>query len=170
MRNEPLVVTFGDDPGRAVLATPIGPLGLHCTDDGLSGVWFDGPVPMRPGPTPTAAARRHLERTIDELTAYFGRELTEFAVPVDLAACSPFSRSVLGAVAAVPYGERRTYADIARQVGRPGSVRAVGRANATNPVPLVVPCHRIVGSNGSLTGYGGGLERKDWLLAHEAGW
>jgi methylated-DNA-[protein]-cysteine S-methyltransferase len=79
-----------------------------------------------------------------------------------------FQQAVWRALLRIPYGETRSYADIAREIGRPAAVRAVGAANGANPIPIVIPCHRVVGSNGSLTGFGGGIDTKRWLLAHEA--
>jgi methylated-DNA-[protein]-cysteine S-methyltransferase len=159
-----------DGPGHALLSTPIGPIGVFASDRGLAWVWFDGPVPEKHREAVGADAKVHLDHAVAELTAYFAGELTDFTVPLDLGRASDFARAALARVAAVPYGTTKSYGAIARELGRPDCVRAVGRANATNPIPLVIPCHRIVGSNGSLTGYGGGIERKDWLLAHEAGW
>jgi methylated-DNA-[protein]-cysteine S-methyltransferase len=154
----------------ATVDSPIGPLGLVASEVGLVCVWFDGPAPERFGAgTPGAASDRQLTAGREELAAYFAGNLREFTVPLDLSRSTPFGREVLAAVAAVPYGMTTTYSTVARSLGRPMAVRAVGRANATNPLPLVIPCHRVVGAGGSLTGYGGGLDRKRWLLAHEAG-
>jgi methylated-DNA-[protein]-cysteine S-methyltransferase len=150
------------------LDTPIGRVALGTSEDGLYCAWFGASLPAGVRGTPTAASERLVAQAADELTAYFAGDLTEFAVPVDLNGSSAFAREVLAAVAAVPYGTTATYHAIALTIGKPQAVRAVGRANATNPVPLVVPCHRIVGSDGSLTGYGGGLPAKRWLLDHEA--
>ena len=80
---------------------------------------------------------------------------------------SAFQRDVWSALGRIPYGATLSYAEVARMVGRPGAARAVGRANATNPIPIVVPCHRVIGASGALTGYGGGMSRKEFLLAHE---
>lgn len=150
------------------LDTPIGHVALGTTEDGLRYAWFGANLPENVRGTPTAESDRQLAHAVDELTAYFAGDLTEFTLQVDLNGSSTFAREVLGAVAAVPYGTTATYHAIALTIGKPQAVRAVGRANATNPVPLVVPCHRIVGSDGSLTGYGGGLPAKRWLLDHEA--
>jgi O-6-methylguanine DNA methyltransferase len=102
----------------------------------------------------------------DELETYFRGELTEFSTPVDLVG-TPFQVSVWRQLQAIPYGEVRSYADVARSIGRPSAVRAVGAANGANPVPIVVPCHRVIGSSGALTGFGGGIEWKRRLLATE---
>jgi methylated-DNA-[protein]-cysteine S-methyltransferase len=107
-----------------------------------------------------------LDRAEAELEEYFAGGRTEFTVPLRMASTS-FFESVWQAVATIPFGETRSYADVARAIGRPSACRAVGMANGRNPLPLIVPCHRVVGANGTLTGYGGGLDRKRWLLEHE---
>jgi len=103
----------------------------------------------------------------DQLGAYFAGELHEFDLPLAPRG-TPFQRGVWDAVSAIPYGSTATYADIAAAVGRPSACRAVGAANGRNPLPLIVPCHRVIGAAGALTGYGGGLERKRSLLDLEA--
>jgi AraC family transcriptional regulator of adaptative response/methylated-DNA-[protein]-cysteine methyltransferase len=111
-------------------------------------------------------AHRYLAQIGDELAAYFaGREFT-FATPLALCG-SPFQRAVWNALLAIPPGATRSYADIAATIGRGTAVRAVGRANGDNRLCLIVPCHRVIGADGALTGYGGGLWRKQWLLEHE---
>jgi len=106
------------------------------------------------------------EHAIAELHAYLAGQLFSFSVPLDMYG-TEFQRAVWRAVARIPYGETRAYADIAREVGRPNACRAVGAANGANPLPLLVPCHRVLGKDGSLTGYGGGLSLKAWLLNME---
>ena len=102
------------------------------------------------------------------LTAYFAGDLAAIEkLPVSESAGTPFQRSVWRALRGIPCGESRSYGDIARAIGRPSAVRAVGLANGSNPICIVVPCHRVIGSNGKLVGYGGGVERKRWLLTHE---
>jgi methylated-DNA-[protein]-cysteine S-methyltransferase len=100
------------------------------------------------------------------LDGYFAGACREFTIPLDLRG-TPFQIAVWRAVLAVPWGETRTYREIAADIGRPAAIRAVGTANGANPLAIIVPCHRLVGANGTLRGYGGGLERKAWLLAHE---
>ena len=100
------------------------------------------------------------------LDAYFADGSAAFHLPLDLRG-TPFQRAVWAALVRVPSGEPVTFAELARRVGRPSAARAVGSAVARNPVSIVVPCHRVVGSDGTLTGYAGGIERKAWLLAHE---
>jgi len=108
-----------------------------------------------------------LKPVVDELEAYFCGALTEFEIPLDPVG-SDFQRQVWRALRKIPYGETRSYGDIARAIDQPRSARAVGLASNQNPIAIVVPCHRVIGANGSLTGYGGGVNRKRWLLEHEA--
>jgi methylated-DNA-[protein]-cysteine S-methyltransferase len=107
-----------------------------------------------------------LRQAADELERYFAGERVQFACPLDLHG-TPFQLQVWHALTRIPYGETRTYTEIARETGHPSAVRAVGAANGANPVAIIVPCHRVIGSNGALTGYGGGLPTKAWLLALE---
>ena len=113
------------------------------------------------------AAERNT-RPIAELIAYSKGQLEEFTTSLDMRG-TEFQRAVWQAVARIPYGETRSYADIARSVGRPRAFRAVGAANGANPLPLFVPCHRVIGADGALTGYGGGVALKDQLLQMEKG-
>src|ERR1700754_4944352 len=103
---------------------------------------------------------------VEQLGAYFAGDLTEFDLDLNLVGTA-FQRRVWEALLTIPYGETRSYGEIARQIGTPGAFRAVRLANGHNPVGIIVPCHRVIGSNGSLTGYGGGLDRKRALLALE---
>ena len=103
---------------------------------------------------------------VEQLESYFAGERTEFDIELELVG-TPFQRNVWAALLTIPYGETRSYGEIAIQIGSPGAFRAVGLANGHNPVGIIVPCHRVIGSNGSLTGYGGGLDRKCALLALE---
>jgi methylated-DNA-[protein]-cysteine S-methyltransferase len=105
---------------------------------------------------------------VDQLDAYFAGDLKEFDVALDLVGTA-FQRKVWAALLTIPFGETRSYGEIARQIGSPGASRAVGLANGHNPVAIIVPCHRVIGANGGLTGYGGGLERKRMLLDMEKG-
>jgi methylated-DNA-[protein]-cysteine S-methyltransferase len=102
-----------------------------------------------------------------QLQAYFAGELREFELPLAPGG-TPFQQRVWRALCDIPYGETISYGELARRIGQPAAARAVGLANGQNPIAIVVPCHRVIGANGSLTGYGGGLERKRWLLAHES--
>jgi len=104
---------------------------------------------------------------VRQLEAYFAGDLTQFNVPL-AAKGTEFQQTVWNALSALPFGARVSYGEIARRIGRPSASRAVGLANGRNPIGIIVPCHRVIGAGGSLTGYGGGLERKQWLLEHEA--
>ena len=103
-----------------------------------------------------------------QLQAYFAGELTRFDVRLETGG-TPFQRRVWQALVGIPYGATTTYGKLAAELGDPRAVRAVGLANGRNPISIIVPCHRVIGADGSLTGYGGGLPRKQWLLAHERG-
>jgi methylated-DNA-[protein]-cysteine S-methyltransferase len=103
---------------------------------------------------------------ISQLEQYFAAQRTDFDVPLTLAG-TPFQRSVWAALREIPYGETMSYSQLAERIGRPGAARAVGLANGRNPIGIIVPCHRVVGATGSLTGYGGGLSRKRYLLDFE---
>jgi methylated-DNA-[protein]-cysteine S-methyltransferase len=107
-----------------------------------------------------------LKPVVDQLEAYFCGQRTEFVVPLDLVG-TEFQRLVWAALLRIPYAQTHSYGEIAKLIGQPKSARAVGLANNQNPVAIVVPCHRVIGANGSLTGYGGGMKRKRWLLDHE---
>jgi methylated-DNA-[protein]-cysteine S-methyltransferase len=108
-----------------------------------------------------------LKGPVEQLEAYFNGSLQEFEVPLDPEG-SEFQHKVWKALAQIPFGETRSYGAIAAAIGQPRASRAVGLANNQNPIAIVVPCHRVIGANGSLTGYGGGVNRKRWLLDHEA--
>jgi methylated-DNA-[protein]-cysteine S-methyltransferase len=149
------------------LDTPIGELLLAGHDDALCLVSFpEGSMRRDPeadwiyNEKPFAAARQ-------QLTEYFAGERREFDLPLKLSG-TEFQMSVLQALQQIPYGETTSYADIAERIGRPKAVRAVGAANGRNPIPIIVPCHRVIGSHGDLTGFGGGLDTKEALLRLEA--
>jgi methylated-DNA-[protein]-cysteine S-methyltransferase len=107
-----------------------------------------------------------LRQAVDQLERYVAGECTQFTCPLDLHG-TPFQLKVWNALTRIPYGETRSYMEVAREIEHPSAVRAVGAANGANPIAIIVPCHRVIGSNGSLTGYGGGLPTKAWLLALE---
>jgi O-6-methylguanine DNA methyltransferase len=113
------------------------------------------------------ASLLELKPVVDQLESYFCGTLTEFTVPVD-AVGSEFQLSVWRALCRIPYAHTASYGEIAKRLGRPRAARAVGLANHDNPIALIIPCHRVVGADGSMVGYGGGLPRKKWLLQHEA--
>jgi methylated-DNA-[protein]-cysteine S-methyltransferase len=142
--------------------TPIGPLGLAVDSVGLHAVRFAGAAgPVRPA---TGLATEAAE----QLSAYFAGQLTDFDLPLSTVAGTGFERAVWQAIALIPYAQMRTYGEIAADVGEPDAARAVGVACNHNPHPIVVPCHRVVGAGNKLVGFGGGLDRKRFLLALEA--
>ena len=149
--------------GELCVESPLGTLLLTALDDALLSVRF---VERRTEFHTAHRAAATLGLARKELEEYFAGELEEFTVRLARRA-SAFQLSVLDAVRAIPSGQKRSYSEIAHSIGAPRAVRAVGGANANNPWPIIVPCHRVVGSNGRLTGYAGGLERKEWLLRHE---
>lgn len=144
--------------------TPKGPLYLTASEHGLTRAsWLDLGLPYVTGDVPGLP---HLLQGAKELTEYFVGKRTEFTVPLDLRG-TPFQLAVWKAVFAIPYGEVRTYLDIARAVGSPNASRAVGGANGRNNIPIIIPCHRVIASGGQLGGYTGGLHYKRALLAIE---
>jgi methylated-DNA-[protein]-cysteine S-methyltransferase len=155
--------------------TPIGPLLVAVTDRGLCRISYD-PEPER---ETDALARtfgvrvlqspRQVDPVRRELDEYFEGRRRDFDLPLDLRGRTGFARDILERLARVPYGEVTTYGTLAQQAGRPRAARAVGTIMNRNPIPIVLPCHRVVGSTGSLVGYGGGLERKRQLLDLESG-
>jgi len=177
---------FGAPPTRAAaagadilrvrwLATPLGPMLAAATDDGVCLLEFADRRAIR---TQVATLRRrfllpvipgsnaHLARLASELDEYWSGERATFTVPI-LAPGSAFQSAVWDILRTIPSGETRSYADVARALGRPSAVRAVARANGENRLAVLIPCHRVIGSDGSPTGYGGGIWRKEWLLEHE---
>lgn len=144
---------------RAVAETPIGGLEITCSDRGIETITFHAD----PGPTDAAA-----RLVLGQLDEYFHGARKHFDVPLAPRG-TPFQLAVWNELLTIPYGETRTYAQIACAIDRPAATRAVGAANGANPIPIIIPCHRVVGSNGSLTGFAGGLDVKRALLALEAG-
>lgn len=144
------------------VASPIGELGVAVDDAGLRGVRFGGPLGAPEPPSGLAAT------VAEQLTAYFAGELTEFDVPLSVVGGTEFERAVWRETASIPYGQMRTYGEIARDLGEPEAARAVGVACNHNPHPVIVACHRVVGAGNKLVGFGGGLPRKRFLLALEA--
>jgi methylated-DNA-[protein]-cysteine S-methyltransferase len=155
---------------HTVVESPLGPLTLVATDGVLSGLYMEGQR-HRP-PEETFGARANASEAFAEaarqLDAYFAGRLTDFDVPLQLDG-TPFQQRVWSALCDIPYGVTLSYGGLAERIGSPAASRAVGLANGKNPVSIIVPCHRVVGASGSLTGYGGGLDRKRSLLAFEAG-
>jgi methylated-DNA-[protein]-cysteine S-methyltransferase len=146
---------------RAVLDSPIGPLGLVASDVALQAVLFDGNNVQPEG-------RSHvLDETARQLDAYFADELMTFDLPLEVRG-TEFQRRCWLALSTIPYGQTVSYGEQAHRLGLGSErARAVGAANGQNPLPLVLPCHRVIGANGSLTGFGGGLHVKRFLLEHE---
>jgi methylated-DNA-[protein]-cysteine S-methyltransferase len=149
--------------------TPLGPLCLYFTEHGLTALEFVGPGPApatSPGPVPASLAPL-METAQKELTAYFAGVPTDFAsLPLDPRG-TPFQLRVWQELRRIPRGETVSYRELAARAGNPKAARAVGQANAANPIPLIIPCHRVIASDGSLGGYSSGLDRKRWLLRHE---
>ncbi len=148
------------------LDTPIGPLLLVGDGEGLVYIGLPRHGASQPAPPDATVSKPKLHAAVRELDEYFAGTRRQFDVPLRPSG-TPFQLEVWGALLTIPYGETASYADIARRIRRPRAVRAVGAANGANPLSIIVPCHRVIGSHGDLTGYGGGLPAKRWLLAHE---
>jgi methylated-DNA-[protein]-cysteine S-methyltransferase len=160
---KPITITQAIAVTQAIIDTPVGQLGLVADGEALVRIDFH------------AEGRRHagalsgiLVETERQLRAYFSGTLRRFDLPLAPHG-TPFQLAVWHALVAIPYGETRSYAEQARAIGRPSAVRAVGAANGQNPIPIVIPCHRVIGSNGKLVGFGGGLATKRALLDLEQG-
>ena len=163
MKSSAFPIHFGE-----LNATPVGDLRLAVSDQGLIAVEWADTQPdfdsyLIPFETDVVAPY------IEELREYLEGRRRDFTFPIHWAIFCPFQREALQAVFKIPYGETRTYSEIAAEIHRPRAYRAVGRANATNPMPIVIPCHRLIGTDGKLHGYGGGegLKTKEWLLRME---
>lgn len=148
--------------------TPIGPLTLVADGDDLVGVYMKM---HRHAPEPAAFGAvvdddPLLTRAADQLQEYFAGDRVEFDLPLRPQG-TDFQQLVWRALRDIPYGRTWSYGELAQHIGKPSASRAVGLANGRNPISIVIPCHRVIGANGSMTGYGGGIERKRWLLAHE---
>ncbi|MBV7694135.1 methylated-DNA--[protein]-cysteine S-methyltransferase [Streptomyces sp. TRM70350] len=153
---------------HTVIDSPYGPLTLVAEDGVLCGLYM---ADQRHRPAEETFGERDetpFGEAVDQLAAYFGGELKEFSLEVRLNG-TPFQRTVWEQLRRIPYGETRSYGQLAEALGNPNASRAVGLANGRNPIGIIVPCHRVIGASGSLTGYGGGLERKQRLLDFERG-
>ncbi len=152
------------------MASPVGELTLVASDAGLRAIlWAEERVGRVPLPERRDdPANAILAAAVRQLTEYFEGRRRDFDLPLDPVG-TDFQRSVWTGLNAIPYGETRSYAALATAIGRPGASRAVGAANGRNPLSIVTPCHRVIGANGTLTGFAGGLAVKQWLLAHERG-
>jgi len=154
--------------------TPLGDLRLAASDYGLVAVeWSDSQLNfdsyLQRLKRPTQHNEKKIAPYVKEIREYLEGKRQAFTIPIDWTLFRPFQREALQAVFRIPYSETRTYHDIAIQLGRPNASRAIGRANATNPMPLVIPCHRVIGTDRKLHGYGGGegMKTKEWLLKME---
>lgn len=169
VRTDP-VLTLG-------IATPIGRIYLAATSRALvrvelpsaraevrMNVWLALHFPLAPKRSGVSPI---LKKSATQIESYFTAGFTDFSIPLELWGTA-FQTTVWKAVAKIPAGETRSYADVAATIGRPRAVRAVGAAQAANPLPILIPCHRVIGTDGTLTGYAGGLDVKQWLLEHEA--
>ncbi|MFI6460683.1 methylated-DNA--[protein]-cysteine S-methyltransferase [Streptomyces sp. NPDC050538] len=154
---------------HTVIDSPYGPLTLVADEDGaLCGLYMVDQRHRPPQENFGTPDDTPFAETTAQLQAYFGGELKEFTIQLRLHG-TPFQQTVWDQLRRIPYGETRSYGDLADALGNPGASRAVGLANGKNPIGIIVPCHRVVGANGSLTGYGGGLDRKQRLLDFESG-
>lgn len=142
--------------------SPIGYLLLHSANDSLLSIEFADPIVNQQPSIADPICRE----AITQLEEYFRGERFAFTIPLNPQG-TPFQHRVWDLLLQIPYGETVSYQEIAKKQGGANFTRAVGLANAANPIPIVIPCHRVVGSNGKLTGYGGGIDRKKWLLQHE---
>lgn len=157
---------------RLTIESPVGRLILIADDQGLIRILFANEgladIGMADDDVPESPDDPVLAVTATQLGEYFAGERHTFELPLHLEG-NNFEREAWRALASIPYGETVSYADQAEFIGRPGAFRAVGGANGRNPIPIVLPCHRVVGADGSLVGFGGGLAIKQWLIDHEAG-
>lgn len=147
--------------------SPVGPLTLVSDEGQLIGCHFANATP-RLEPTSPRVKDALLDETRRQLDAWFAKKRQTFDLPLDPRG-TEFRRKVWAALRTIPFGVTLSYGELARRVGDVKAVRAVGGANGANPIPIIIPCHRVIGADGSLTGFGGGVERKRFLLEHEAG-
>ena len=158
---------------QARVPSPLGDIAIAATSRGLTGLWFTDNQRYLPSELTGPSAWRHdpaypvLQQAREQLGEYFAGQRSHFEVPLDLRCGTTFQQSVWQALLDIPQGETASYAEVSRRIGNPAAVRAVGGAVGHNPVSIIVPCHRVMGSNGTLTGYGGGLTRKTALLQLE---
>ncbi|MES2107088.1 MAG: methylated-DNA--[protein]-cysteine S-methyltransferase [Pseudomonadota bacterium] len=150
--------------------SPVGKLLLAASDRGLAGVYFENHRHFK-GSAGWQQDDGHevLLQARQQLQEYFAGTRREFELPLDMSSGTPFQQAVWQALLAIPFGTTASYGELARQLGKPSAVRAVGAANGRNPVSIIVPCHRVIATSGALTGYAGGLANKQVLLAMEAG-
>jgi len=144
----------------AYYKSPIGTIEITSSDVGIKSLYFLEEV------SETTQSSLFSDQSISQIEAYFNGDLSKFDLALDLEG-TEFQIKVWNELLSIPFGQTISYMDLAKRMGNPKSIRAVARANAKNPVSIIVPCHRVIGSDGSLTGYAGGLWRKKWLLEHE---
>jgi methylated-DNA-[protein]-cysteine S-methyltransferase len=151
-----------------IVPSPVGSLTLVASDKGLAAILWENDDPLRVRLTPRMENPQHpiLLETERQLAKYFAGELTRFTLPLDFSG-TEFQKKVWQALLTIPFGETRSYGEIARQIGLPNASRAVGAANGKNPISIIAPCHRVIGSTGKLTGFAGGLKAKELLLGLE---
>lgn len=151
--------------------SPLGSIIIAATSKGLAGLWFDGqrhqPPELAEAVWPSESEHPVLQDVVRQLGDYFSGRRTEFDVPLDLACGTAFQQSVWQALLNIPQGRTASYSEVSARIGKPAAVRAVGAAVGRNPVSIIVPCHRVMGAGGALTGYAGGLHRKSALLKLE---
>lgn len=154
---------------RTALATPLGPMTLAATPTALVGAWFDGQQ-HQPDFTAWPAQAQHplLRQAAQQLLEYFAGQRQRFDLPLDLSGGTPFQQAVWAQLQRIASGSTVSYGQISQQIAKPAAVRAVGAAVGRNPLSIIVPCHRVLGANGALTGYAGGLDRKIALLQLES--
>lgn len=169
-RHRPVAYPCRMDLVETRIASPVGPLTLVAGAGGLAAILWpqDDPARVRLPPRRPAPDDPVLAEAARQLAAYFAGERTQFDLPLNPAGTA-FQRTVWAALRTIPHGETRSYGALAAAIGRPGAARAVGAANARNPISIVVPCHRVIGAAGALTGFAGGLATKAALLALERG-
>lgn len=161
---------------KKLTCTPLGDMLLAASNKGLVGAWFvegqkhnpsDAQVAAWPASSTGDAAHPILDEASQQLTAYFAGQLKAFDVTFDLSSGTDFQQSVWREISTIECGSTTTYGTICHAIGKPQAARAVGAATGKNPIGIIIPCHRVVGQTGAMTGYAGGLDRKMWLLQHE---
>ncbi len=165
-----LTRTLPTETFTTTIASPLGPLRLYARGGALVGLWLPPEPESGDHVAPPSATRRDDEPVLvaaaAQLAEYFAGARRAFELPLAPPGTA-FQRLAWDALLAIPYGQTRSYGEQARAIGRPHASRAVGAANGANPIAIIIPCHRVIGASGQLTGYGGGLPTKRWLLAHE---
>jgi methylated-DNA-[protein]-cysteine S-methyltransferase len=162
------MMKYPNNTVTSLFDSPLGPVRLAASPQGLSGVWFEGQDDSVHASRWTLDANHALlQQATRQLTEYFAGQRREFDLPLDLSTGTPFQQVVWRALLAVPFGQTCSYGKVSATLGKPTAVRAVGGAIGRNPLSMVVPCHRVIGANGALTGYSGGMDRKVALLTLE---